>query len=149
VILGSNVRVYLVTLHGKGRLSTRQQKYMVRDDLKRGSVSQLVDFMAECIDAFLTFVNKTDSSNPLSLGVCISFPLRQTAINNAYVLRWTKDFEITDYYHKNIVELLQTSLNRRQSPVVVKAAVNGACKCEKKKRIDLFCWIEKSQPLFL
>jgi hexokinase len=84
--------------------------------------------MAECVDAFLAFVNKGDIRNPLSLGLCISFPLRQTAINNAFVLRWTKDFEITGADNKNLVELLQTAFCRREIPVVVKAAVNGACK---------------------
>lgn len=84
--------------------------------------------MAECVDAFLTFVNKGDSRNPLDLGLCMSFPLHQTALNNAYVLRWTKDFEITGANGKNIVELLQTSFRRREIPVNVKAAINGASK---------------------
>jgi hexokinase len=103
-------------------------KYTVKDKLKRGPVGRLIDFMAECVDSFLAFVNKGDSSNPLALGLCISFPLRQTAINNAYVLRWTKDFEITGADNKNLVELLQTTFRKREIPVVVKAAVNGACK---------------------
>ncbi|KAG1136390.1 hypothetical protein G6F37_009140 [Rhizopus arrhizus] len=122
----SHIRVYLVTLHGHGRISTRQMKYTVKQSLKKGSINKLVDFMAECVDNFLNFINKTRCT--LFLGLCISFPLHQTAINNAYVLRWTKDFEITGAYNKNIVELLQTSFRRREIPVVVKAAVNGARK---------------------
>ncbi|KAI9482983.1 MAG: hexokinase-domain-containing protein [Benjaminiella poitrasii] len=126
---GSYIRVYLVTLHGQGRITTRQQKYTIRDSLKVGPVNNLIDFMAECVDSFLTFVNKGDSKNPLLLGLCISFPLHQTAINNAYILRWTKDFEITGADNKNMVELLQTSLRKRELPVIVKAAVNGASGC--------------------
>lgn len=126
---GSYIRVYLVTLHGQGRISTRQLKYTVKDKLKRGPISKLIDFMAECVDAFLTFVNKGDSRHPLDLGLCMSFPLHQTALNNAYVLRWTKDFEITGASGKNIVELLQTSFRRREIPVNVKAAINGASGC--------------------
>lgn len=118
-----------MTLHGQGRITTRQLKYTVRDNLKVGPISNLIDFMSECVDAFLTFVNRGDSKNPLSLGLCISFPLHQTSIRNAYILRWTKDFEITGADHKNVVELLQTSFRRREIPVIVKAAVNGACKC--------------------
>ncbi|KAI7907719.1 hexokinase-domain-containing protein [Cokeromyces recurvatus] len=126
---GSYIRVYLVTLHGQGRITTRQLKYTVKEDLKVGPVNNLIDFMAECVDSFLTFVNKGDSKNPLSLGLCISFPLHQTAINNAYILRWTKDFEITGADNKNMVELLQTSFRKRELPVIVKAAVNGASGC--------------------
>lgn len=131
VKIGSYVRVYLVALHGQGRIKTRQLKYSVKDHLKRGPIGNLIDFMTECVDAFLAFINKENCKNPLSLGLCLSFPLRQTAINNAYVLKWTKDFEITGADNKNMVELLQTSFHKRGIPVVVKAAVNGACKKEK------------------
>lgn len=127
MLAGSYIRVYLVTLHGQGRITTRQLKYTVRENLKVGPISNLIDFMAECVDAFLTFINRGDSKNPLSLGLCISFPLHQTSIRNAYILRWTKDFEITGADHKNVVELLQTSFRKREIPVIVKAAVNGAC----------------------
>lgn len=126
--LGSYIRVYLVTLHGQGRISTRQLKYTVKENLKVGPISKLIDFMAECVDAFLTFVNRGDNKNPFSLGLCISFPLHQTSIHNAYILRWTKDFEITGADNKNIVELLQTSFRKSEIPVIVKAAVNGASK---------------------
>ncbi|KAI8087225.1 hexokinase-domain-containing protein [Thamnidium elegans] len=126
---GSNLRVYLVTLHGHGRITTRQLKYSVKDNIKKGHINNLINFMAECVDSFLTFVNKADYRNPLHLGVCISFPLRQTAMNNAYVERWTKDFEITGARNKNLVELLQTALHSREIPVIVKAAVNGAAGC--------------------
>ncbi|OBZ80939.1 hypothetical protein A0J61_11012, partial [Choanephora cucurbitarum] len=33
----SNIRMYLVTLHGQGRITTRQQKIVVHDNLKKGS----------------------------------------------------------------------------------------------------------------
>lgn len=126
--IGSYVRVYLVTLHGQGRITTRQLKYTVKENLKNGPISDLVDFMAECVDSFLSFVNRGDSKNLLSLGLCISFPLKQTSIRDAYVLRWTKDYHIMGADNKNIVELLQTSFRTREIPVVVKAVVNGACK---------------------
>ena len=125
---GSYVRVYLVTLQGQGRIKTRQAKYTVKEFLKRGDISKLIDFMTECVDSFLSHVNMGDAKQPLPLGLCISFPLVQTAINNAYVLRWTKDFSITGGEKKNLVDLLQTSFRRREIPVVIKAVVNGAGK---------------------
>ncbi|KAI8332174.1 hexokinase-domain-containing protein [Choanephora cucurbitarum] len=126
---GSYVRVYLVTLQGQGRIKTRQAKYTVKEYLKRGDISKLIDFMTECVDSFLSHVNMGDAKQPLPLGLCISFPLVQTAINNAYVLRWTKDFSITGGEKKNLVDLLQTSFRRREIPVVIKAVVNGAAGC--------------------
>ncbi|KAI9365895.1 hexokinase-domain-containing protein [Pilaira anomala] len=126
---GSTLRIYLVTLHGHGHITTRQLKYSVKENLKKGPINNLINFMAESIDSFLTFVNKSDSRKPLQLGLCISFPLFQTALNNACVITWTKDYEITGANNKNLVELLQTALRSREIPVIVKAAVNGAAGC--------------------
>ncbi|KAI8372213.1 hypothetical protein BD560DRAFT_467817 [Blakeslea trispora] len=106
---GSYVRVYLVTLQSQGRIKTRQAKHTVKGYLKQGHISKLIDVMTECVDCFLSHV--------------------QAAINNAYVLRWTKDFSITGGEQKNLVDHLQTSFRRREIPVLIKAVVNGAAGC--------------------
>ncbi|KAI9005848.1 hexokinase-domain-containing protein [Phycomyces nitens] len=126
---GSYVRTFLVHLHGKGRITTRQQKYRITDNLKKGSITNLIDFLARCVDSFLIFVGKQDIEEPLALGFSISFPLNQTAINQASVRRWTKDFEITGADDKNLSDLLQESLKKRKVPVVVKAVLNGTAGC--------------------
>lgn len=130
IFVGSSVRIYLVTLHGKGRITTRQQKYPVHNHLKKGSINKLVDYLAVSVDSFLAFIGKHDVSfqNPLALGFVISFPLHQTALNKASVMQWTKDFEVTGTDGKNIVDLLQTGLRRRHIPVIVEAVCNGAGK---------------------
>ncbi|KAG1469301.1 hypothetical protein G6F56_003329 [Rhizopus delemar] len=128
-ISGSNVRIYLVNLHGQGRISTRQQKYVIHDHLKKGSISAMIDFLVETVDSFLSFVGKYDIKTPLALGFVLSFPLKQTALNKAVVLQWTKDFEITGADNKNIAELLQTGFKRRHIKVNVEAVVNGAVGC--------------------
>lgn len=126
---GSNIRIYLVNLHGQGRISTRQQKYVINDHLKKGPISDMIDFLVESVDAFLSFVGKYDIRSPLALGFVISFPLEQTALNKAYVIQWTKDFEITGADGKNIAELLQLGFRRRHINVNVEAVVNGAVGC--------------------
>lgn len=123
---GASVRIYLVQLHGQGRITTRQQKYPVHDDLKKGSINALVDYLAMAVDSFLIFVGKHNvQDEPLALGFVISFPLYHVALNKASVMQWTKDFQITGADKKNIVELLQTALRRRHVPVIVEAACNG------------------------
>ncbi|GAA5798651.1 hypothetical protein HPULCUR_004056 [Helicostylum pulchrum] len=126
---GSNIRIYLVNLHGQGRISTRQQKYVIAEHLKKGSIAHMIDFLVECVDSFLSFVGKYDIQTPLALGFVLSFPLKQTAINKAYVIKWTKDFEITGADNKNIAELLQIGFRRRHINVNVDAVVNGAVGC--------------------
>ncbi|KAI8879971.1 hypothetical protein K501DRAFT_255874 [Backusella circina FSU 941] len=125
---GSYVRLYFVTLHGKGRITTtRQQKYTVKEELKVGPLLHLIEFMAECLDSFISFIQKEKVS--LSLGLCISFPLVQTALNHASILRSTKDFVLTEYENKNVVDLFQAAVEKRGLSVIVKAASNGAASC--------------------
>ncbi|KAI8388215.1 uncharacterized protein BYT42DRAFT_492039 [Radiomyces spectabilis] len=126
---GSFIRIYFVTLHGQGRISTRQQKYLINDTLKKGPVTHMIDFLAQSVDQFLTFLGKSSVSEPLALGFVLSFPLAQTAINKASVLQWTKDFEITGADNKNIAELLQIAFQKHKTPVVVEAVINGAVGC--------------------
>jgi len=125
----SFVRVYWIQLHGGGRISTRQLKYTVPDTLKTGHIHELVDFMAECLDSFLTFINKSSQSTPLALGVCLAFPLLQTDLRHAYVIRWTKDYDVQGSDNKNIMELLQTAITKRRLPVNVEATLNSATSC--------------------
>ncbi|KAI7900317.1 uncharacterized protein BX663DRAFT_518252 [Cokeromyces recurvatus] len=110
---GSNIRIYLVNLHGQGRISTRQQKYPI----------------IKSVDNFLTFVGKYDLKEPLALGFVLSFPLEQPALNKASVIQWTKDFEITGADNKNIAELLQIGLKRCHLNIQVEAVINGAVGC--------------------
>ncbi|KAI8985108.1 hexokinase-domain-containing protein [Pilobolus umbonatus] len=124
-----NIKIYLVELHGMGRITTRQQKYTLPEDLKRKTLMNVVEFLAECVDSFLTFVGKYDVQTPLPLGFGLSFPLRHASLNKAYIIQWTKDFEITEYEDKNIGELLQSSLHTHHIPVVVEAVVNNAVGC--------------------
>ncbi|KAI9310652.1 hexokinase-domain-containing protein [Dichotomocladium elegans] len=127
---GTSVRIYLVKLHGQGRITTRQQKYPIHDHLKKGSFNELVDYFAISVDSFLSFVGyQPDHSGTISLGVVLSFPLVQTTLSKASVQKWTKDFMITGAEGKNIVEFLQTSLRRRHIPVTVEAVCNGAVGC--------------------
>ncbi|KAI8366258.1 hexokinase-domain-containing protein [Blakeslea trispora] len=125
----SNVRMYLVTLHGQGRITTRQQKLVVHDDLKKGSLTDMIDFLAKSVDSFLSFVGKYDLREPLALGFVLSFPLEQQSLNKAVVLQWTKDYEITGAERKDIAELLQIAFRRRHINIQVEAVINGAVAC--------------------
>ncbi|KAI8334755.1 hexokinase-domain-containing protein [Chlamydoabsidia padenii] len=124
-LTGSVIRIYLVTFQGRGRVSTRQQKHTLGDDMKTSNINVLMDRLAEMVDQFLTFVGKSSSTAALSLGFVLSFPLNQTALNRASVAQWTKDFDITGYENKNIVELLQAAFHRRDIPVQVVAILNS------------------------
>lgn len=118
-----------MNLHGQGRISTRQQKFVISEHLKKGSITSMIDFLVESVDNFLSFVGKYDIQKPLALGFVLSFPLEQQALNKAVVIQWTKDFEITGADGKNIAELLQIGFRRRHINISVEAVVNGAVGC--------------------
>lgn len=118
-----------MNLHGGGRISTRQQKYVISEHLKKCNISEMIEFLVESVDSFLSFVGKYDIQKPLALGFVLSFPLEQKAINKAVVIQWTKDFEITGADGKNIAELLQIGFRRRHVNINVEAVVNGAVGC--------------------
>ncbi|KAG2172327.1 hypothetical protein INT43_004869, partial [Umbelopsis isabellina] len=123
---GTSIRIYLVTLHGQGRVTTRQQKYNIHDDIRKSNISKIVDFLAECVDSFLTFIGRSHMTEPMALGFVVSFPLQQTAMNKGTIIRWTKDFDVKGAEGKDMAELLQVGLNKKSIPVHVKAIINGA-----------------------
>ncbi|OZJ01792.1 hypothetical protein BZG36_05191 [Bifiguratus adelaidae] len=124
-VTGSVIRLFQVTLHGRGRITTRQQKHTIHEQLKKSDARHFYDYLAECVDGFLTFTGTHDPESPHEMGFSISFPIYQKSANSGNLLRWTKDFEIEGAEGKDVVELLQAALNRKKLPVRISALVNG------------------------
>ncbi|KAG9291260.1 hypothetical protein G9A89_021762 [Geosiphon pyriformis] len=121
---GTNLRVCQITFLGGSEIKIKQQKYKVLESLKTGEARALFDFIAESIDRFLTDLGDEHNDGKLDLGFTFSFPVEQTAINKGTLLHWTKGFAATGAVGKDVVELLQDSLNRKNVPVRVAALVN-------------------------
>ncbi|CAO3609373.1 unnamed protein product [Cunninghamella blakesleeana] len=121
---GTNIRVVLVTLEGQGKFKTVSTKARVSDELKVGPIKDLYDFIADCIDTFLTEQNLDNVETELPLGYTFSFPVNQTKINRGNLTSWTKGFNCTGAIGKDPVLLLQDALFRKHVPVKVTALVN-------------------------
>ncbi|KAL0083978.1 hexokinase-domain-containing protein [Phycomyces blakesleeanus] len=121
---GTNLRVVLVTLEGEGKFKTVSTKARVSDALKNGPMRNLCDYIAECIDTFLTEQGLEDKESELPLGYTFSFPVLQTKINRGTLSQWTKGFVCTGAIGKDPVMLLQDALLRKHLPVKVSALVN-------------------------
>lgn len=98
---GTNLRVVLVTLEGQGKYTTKYSKSRVTEDLKTGpmralcgkkssfmlhvclfdSFTCLLDYIAECVDDFLTQEGLTNSEYTLYLGYTFSFPVLQSKVS--------------------------------------------------------------------
>jgi hexokinase len=121
---GTNLRVVLVTLLGQGKHKTVSSKSRVSEELKTGPMRNLCDYIAECVDTFLTEQGLEDQEVELNLGYTFSFPVLQSKINRGVLSTWTKGFACTGAVGKDPVLLLQDALLRKHVPVKVSALVN-------------------------
>ncbi|KAN0064178.1 hypothetical protein ACQY0O_003345 [Thecaphora frezii] len=121
---GTNLRVCEVTLDGKGGFTMKQEKYKVSDALKQGPSRNLFDYMAKSVDTFLTDFGTASTDDELLLGFTFSFPVEQSAIDRGHLIHWTKGFNCPDAPGKDVVGLLQESLDRKHIKVRCNALVN-------------------------
>lgn len=61
---------------------------------------------------------------PVYLGFTFSFPVRQSALNAGTLLTWTKGFNLKNSIGKDMVQMLQQALDKKQLPVACEALVN-------------------------
>ena len=60
------------------------------------------------------------------MGFTFSFPVEQTAIDKGVLTTWTKGFTASGVVGKDVVFMLQESLNRKEVPIKVTALINDA-----------------------
>ncbi|KAI9484798.1 hexokinase-domain-containing protein [Zychaea mexicana] len=123
---GTNLRVVLVTLEGNGKYKTKSSKSRVTEELKTGPMRNLCDYIADCVDEFLTEEGLSHEETALNLGYTFSFPVLQSKINRGILKSWTKGFNCSGAVGKDPVMLLQDALLRKNVPVKVAALVNDA-----------------------
>ncbi|XP_077570724.1 hexokinase-2-like [Stigmatopora nigra] len=110
---GSTFRVLLVTVmaNGEQKVNMENQIYDIPERLKRGSGSELFDYIAECLANFMEKLEIKDKRLPL--GFTFSFPCQQSKLDESILLSWTKAFRATGVEGKDVVKLLQSSVNKR------------------------------------
>ncbi|KAI8994717.1 hexokinase-domain-containing protein [Pilobolus umbonatus] len=121
---GTNLRVCQVNLLGHGKSTIQQQKYVLRSELKAGPIRDLCEFIAECVDSFLTEYGNDNSSGPIPLGYTFSFPILQTSVNRGVLKQWTKGFACQGAVGKDPAVLLQDAFRRKNLNVAISAIVN-------------------------
>ncbi|KAI9321414.1 hypothetical protein BX666DRAFT_975096 [Dichotomocladium elegans] len=127
---GTFLRVCEVNLKGNRDFSLHQQKYKVPEAIKSGEMRDLCDFIADCLDTFIT--KEMDHQVPMlaperttfQLGFTFSFPVSQTSINRGVLKQWTKGFSCKNAVDRDVVVMLQDSLLRKNVPVNIAAIVN-------------------------
>ncbi len=110
---GTNFRVLVVELDGKRSATVLAvSKFAIPKKEMRGTGVQLFDFIAGCIDSFLT-ENSFDRKRFYNLAFTFSFPVEQTTIAAGKLLVWTKGFTAKGVEGKDIIILLNEALSRK------------------------------------
>jgi len=109
---GTNVRVYLVNLAGRGKFSIKKRLSFPLKDEKEG-----YDFTcrtAECTELFRFIARQikklASNDREYSLGHTFSFPCRADGLNHAALLNWTKEIETSGAEGRDIAGILAAAL---------------------------------------
>ncbi|NWX43938.1 HXK3 protein, partial [Steatornis caripensis] len=110
----SHVRTLWVTLLGDGNQSPQvtDKIFDMPEDIKQGKGEALFDFIAQCVRQFLAGISS--SQNRLPLGFVFPFSCRQTQLDKAELISWSKDFSCSDVEGKDVVQLLQSAINKQE-----------------------------------
>ncbi|NXB16645.1 HXK3 protein, partial [Rhagologus leucostigma] len=126
----NQVRTLLVTLYGDGNMSP-QMMYKIFDmpeGITQGEGEALFDFIAQCVSHFLAETTSPDTSSSeerLPLGFVFPFTCKQTQLDKAELLSWSKGFSCSGVVGKDVVQMLQSAINKQElSHVDVVALMN-------------------------
>lgn len=109
---GTNIRISLVELHGGGRFTVhKRHQALLRSSFydytsADTTAEELFDFIAGEVSRI------APPGKTLLLGHTFSFPSCQFDINNAKLIKWTKEIQTAGVEGANITELLTASLQR-------------------------------------
>lgn len=122
---GTNVRVLLVELEGRGKFRVLDRRLFQLRDSREGydftspgaTARELFGFIAGKIEELVL------EGKEYPLGHTFSFPSRQLGVNRAVLLKWTKEIKTSGLEGEEVSEILLGCLERRKLQNVVPMAV--------------------------
>ena len=88
----------------------------ISEENKIAPQEKLFDFIAQSMADFLK-QHKIDRKLPL--GFTFSFPVAQTSLTAGVLKKWTKDFNAPGAVGRDVIEMLQEALSRREVSYVI------------------------------
>lgn len=108
---GTNFRVILMEVAGGKIVTEIVEKYDIPEETRLGLGGCLFDFLAECVEKFVT--KRGIENEPFPMGFTFSFPMLQHSLNSGCLKCWTKSFNIQSVVGKDVVAILQGALDKR------------------------------------
>ncbi|NXX78671.1 HXK2 protein, partial [Urocolius indicus] len=110
----SHVRTLHVTLSGNGNQNPQvtSKIFDMPGDVMHGKGEALFDFIAQCVRQLLTDICSPQGRLPL--GFVFPFSCRQTQLDKAELISWSKGFSCSDLEGKDVVQLLQSAISKQE-----------------------------------
>ncbi|EDL92988.1 hexokinase 1, isoform CRA_i [Rattus norvegicus] len=110
---GSSFRILRVQVnHEKNQnVSMESEIYDTPENIVHGSGTQLFDHVADCLGDFME--KKKIKDKKLPVGFTFSFPCRQSKIDEAVLITWTKRFKASGVEGADVVKLLNKAIKKR------------------------------------
>ncbi|NXT36937.1 HXK3 protein, partial [Pelecanoides urinatrix] len=110
----SHVRTLRVTFLGDGNQSPQvmDKIFNMPGDIMQGKGEALFDFIAQCVRQFLAGIGSPEHRLPL--GFVFPFSCRHTRLDKAELISWSKGFSCSDVEGKDVVQLLQSAINKQE-----------------------------------
>ncbi|XP_069725633.1 hexokinase-3 [Phaenicophaeus curvirostris] len=115
VELGHNyIQTVWVNLLGDGNQNPRMTEkiFDMPEDIKQGKGEMLFDFIAQCVYQFLKDIGNPQQHIPL--GFIFPFSCRKQQLDKAELISWSKGFSCSDMEGKDVVQLLQSCINKQE-----------------------------------
>lgn len=111
VLGGTNFRVLQIHLNGHSDYKIKSKIYTMSESIMLGPGLDLFDHIARCLAEFI--VELDNPNELLPLGFTLSFPCEQIGLAECRLIKWAKSFNCADVVDKNVVELLETAIKKR------------------------------------
>lgn len=110
---GSFFRILRVQVNHEKNQNVHMESeiYPTPENIVHGSGSQLFDHVAECLGDFME--KKNIKGKNLPVGLTFSFPCRQSKIDEAILITWTKKFKASGVEGADVVKLLNKAIKKR------------------------------------
>uniref|UniRef100_A0ABI7Y861 hexokinase n=1 Tax=Felis catus TaxID=9685 RepID=A0ABI7Y861_FELCA len=110
---GSSFRILRVQVNHEQNQNVHMESeiYDTPENIVHGSGSQLFDHVAECLGDFME--KKKIKDKKLPVGFTFSFPCRQSKIDEAILITWTKKFKASGVEGMDVVKLLNKAIKKR------------------------------------
>ncbi|XP_058399274.1 hexokinase-1 [Diceros bicornis minor] len=110
---GSSFRILRVQVNHEQNQNVHMESemYDTPENIVHGSGSQLFDHVAECLGDFMEKRKIKDKKLPV--GFTFSFPCRQSKIDEAILITWTKRFKASGVEGADVVKLLDKAIKKR------------------------------------